>query len=143
MHRFAMQAQALRKLLEASTDVVEPWVWFQERFAGAPEFFGMGVAREHPRLWAVVRGIGSRFFGPAVAQPYDRVLAYVSELKLWHGACRLGPHATAVFYFDDIDHGLTAMLRAPSELKLQLVRFRMMPEAAAGPARLPAGWGLA
>ncbi|MBI5544157.1 MAG: hypothetical protein HY901_09730 [Deltaproteobacteria bacterium] len=113
---------ALRRKLETSSDLVEPWTCFHDELASSQEFLGLGTSKDHPKLWAIVAACCRIVVGRELPVT-RRALCHVRELRLWHGVCLLGPHPVAVFYFDDLDQGLAALIQDPRGHRVELLRF--------------------
>ena len=119
-----------QRLLDA-TDFFEVYGYFMDHFGQQPELMTFGEPLRDPIFVAVLQQIGARTVGEK-AKITDLFLLRVGEHQFVHGAFALGAHIGTVFYFGDIDTGLTAFGAQDSDGPSRLARFSLAKVPGAG-----------
>jgi hypothetical protein len=115
----------LKRLLVEATDFFEVYGYFMDHFGQTPELMTLGAPLRDATFVEVLGVLGSRVVGQQarITRPF---LLRWAEQKLIHGVFLLGDHVGSVFYFEDIEQGLSAFGAKDSEGPSQLARFSLV-----------------
>ena len=124
-----MDLSLLDKLKEKLThgkDFGAAWEYFMDNFGEKPEFLNMGVRARNDLVEQILSQIAVQLFAKETPAR-ELTLIHLPEKSFYHGGVILGSKVGNLFYFDDIQVGLLAVVWsfAPSETKL--IRFSPRP----------------
>src|SRR5262249_1099815 len=113
---------ALKDLLVRSTNFSQVLSYFFDHFGENPEFIALGERVEVPFLEAVLEQVGGEVFNRDVPVT-GLVLTRLAEQRFVHGGCAVGGRLANIFYFEDVQVGLMAVILPGSPPETRLARF--------------------
>ena len=110
------------KLLDAD-DFYEVFNYFFDHFGENTEFLTLGEQVERPLIEQVLAQVGQHLLGASVVTIEDLLLVHVPEHNFIHGGCIINGRMGNLFYFEDIQQGLLAVLMSFGSGETQIARF--------------------
>jgi hypothetical protein len=115
--------QELKHRLQTGTDFSEISDYFHDFVCRSRGFLESEIAEDHPKLEAILGQLAQRYAPDAEVVSRAQFLCY-PEHHFMHGPCQMGRYLGVVFYFTDIDLGLSSLCRMDGTGNTEFARFR-------------------
>ena len=131
----ALLATLKDKLIHA-TNFGDVMNYFFDHFGEDPDFIALGDRAEDAFLQAVFEEVGGQIFGGKV-RVTNVLLTRLPEQQFVHGGFLLNGQLGNVFYFEDLQMGLMAVVVSVAPSETRMVRFsgRPVPTPSRQPSR--------
>lgn len=123
----------LRTRLTHPTDYEHAFSYFLEEFGGDKDFIAMGLVDKAPGLTAVMEKIATQALGKPVKIQQAHI-SRVPKAAFLHGSASLGDRAAIVFYFEEINTGLMAIMPGVRG-QAEMARFKVPDFHPASPSQ--------
>jgi hypothetical protein len=113
----------LKRLVREAKDLRVPVDYFLDHVV--PAVRTASTPKRHPYLIQMAQRIAQEHFRQTL--PVTRpLIVHVEAHRLWHGACRVGPHFAQMIYFEDIELGILSVLPHPYRGNTEFFRFTVV-----------------
>ena len=124
-----MDLSLLDKLKEKLThgkDFGAAWEYFMDNFGEKPEFLNLGQPARNDLVEQILSQIAVQLFARETPAR-ELMLIHLPEKSFFHGGVVLGNKMANLFYFDDVQVGLLAVVWSLSPSETKLIRFSPRP----------------
>jgi hypothetical protein len=114
--------ETLKQKLGSATDFGDVQSYFFDHFGEDPEFMALGEPATHPLIEATLATVSTQLFGKPVPVTGLR-LVRLPEQQFIHGGFTVRGRVGSVFYFEDVQIGLAALIWTLTPPETKFVRF--------------------
>ncbi|MBF0612291.1 MAG: hypothetical protein G8345_04955 [Magnetococcales bacterium] len=116
----------LRRLLESSTELRDPFGYFMDHFGDKKEFIANSSQVQLPVLAAVLKETVKAYFKKTVDPKKCLILEYRPYTPLVHGSCIVSGFLIVFFHIRDMNIGMAALVNVKDPGMTHYCRFRTM-----------------
>ncbi|EWY42784.1 hypothetical protein N825_00380 [Skermanella stibiiresistens SB22] len=110
MSDYKRKLEEMKRILATDDDFGRVYRIFFDDVVTDRAFMALGEKNQSPLLRATLRIIGEDLLGTSCRVTGLRLIKLGRD-KFVHGCCDINGHPTTLIYFEDIDMGMTAMIR--------------------------------
>ncbi len=123
--KFQKELVGLKQMMMSGDNFKDIYNHFFDVLGENPEFIRLSKRAKHPVLKKVVGGIGEHLFKKEVTVTHF-MLMKLPKTKFYHGTCFMEGQVAGLFFFEDVDMGIFAVLTGPPNTLF--VRFSTVTE---------------
>jgi hypothetical protein len=122
MQHYKANLETLKQMLVREDDFGVTFNYFFDHIAGDAKFLNICKPTKKPLIKKILKSMGNQLFEGG-GQVTNILLVQARKSTFVHGTCFINGLMGNLFFFEDIDMGMVALLSAPGSDMVHFIRF--------------------